>query len=132
MKNADLWASYQSYTKDATEFARKIAFAAAAICWFFKNDSGQFPTNITWALLFVVGFFAADLLQSLIAALVYRRWIHNEEHKRFAASGNIEGDYEKPRWLDYPAFTCFCLKLALLLLGYLFIARELWTRQGMA
>lgn len=125
MKNAELWEQYKSYTRDATEFARKIGFAAAAICWFFKTDSG-FPVAITWALLFVVGFFVFDVLQSLSAALIYRKWLHKAEARRFAETGGIEGDYQKPRWLDYPAFTFFCLKLFLLFLAFVSISLELW------
>ena len=37
MKNRDLWASYEFYTSELTKYSRQLAFAAAAICWFFKK-----------------------------------------------------------------------------------------------
>ncbi|MBN1182230.1 MAG: hypothetical protein JXB49_08080 [Bacteroidales bacterium] len=46
MKLSELWDQYQRYTKDVTEYSRKLAFAVAAICWFFKSDSVTFPVNI--------------------------------------------------------------------------------------
>ena len=130
MTNAELWSQYQGYTRDATEFGRKIGFAAAAICWFFKDDHAGFPLSILWALLFVVGFFAADLLQSLSAAVVYRKWLHKEESRRLAEKETIEGEYKKPRKLDYPAFTFFWIKMFFLFLAYSSIGCELWTRQA--
>ena len=32
MKNAELWASYETYTKEVTANARRLGFAAVAIC----------------------------------------------------------------------------------------------------
>ena len=128
MTNAELWDQYQRYTRDATEFGRKIGFAAAAICWFFRNDAGAFPAPIVWALLWLVGFFVADLLQSLVSAAVYRVWIQRQETKRKAETGTIQGEYRKPRKLDYPAYTFFWIKMLFLFLAYLSIGHELWTR----
>jgi len=88
--NAEIWSQYQSYTKDATDFARKLGLGGAAT--------------------------------------VLRVWMHGQEQQRFEESGTIAGDYEKPRWLDYPAYTLFWTKLAFLLVAFIFISGQLLSR----
>lgn len=129
MKNSELWAQYDGYTKDLSANCRKIAFGAAAICWFFKSPDVIFPPAIIKALGFTVAFFMADILQYFTAAIVLRLWIRHQEKKLWATEQTIEGDYEKPFWLDFPAFTLWWFKVILLLITYIFIGMQLLGAQ---
>ena len=125
MKNQELWKQYEDYTKELTGNARKLAFAAAAICWFFKASDDKFPTLILFALSFVVLFFMADILQFFCGALMLRLWTRKQEKLKHKKTGTIEGDYDKPAWLDHPSFGLWCLKIIALFLSFLFIGLHL-------
>lgn len=118
MKNSELWGQYKQYTEDLTTNSRKLAFIAGGLCWFFKDDKGVFPVLILITLLLLVLYFAFDLLQYFTAALFYRQWIRAAETERYNNTGTLDGDYEKPAWLDRPAFTCWCVKTIILLIIY--------------
>ena len=129
MKNKDLWDQYQRYTEDLTINSRKLAYVAGGLCWFFKSEDGTFPAMILLALLFLVLFFFFDLLHNLLAAVVYRIWIRLHEEKKYKETGTIEGEYDKPVWLDRPAFTCWCFKNVVLLLTYVFLGWHIFNIQ---
>jgi len=118
MKNEDLWNQYMEYTQDLTANCRKLAFAAAALCWFFKTKDHQFPSLILKALAFTVAFFLANILQYFLAALFLRFWTRRQEKAKWKQNQTLEGEYDKPAWLDYPAFTMWWAKIILLLLAY--------------
>jgi len=128
MKNSEVWDQYKAYTKDITEVSRKLGFAGAAICWILKTPQGIFSNSVLWALAFIVAFFISDILQSLSGALLLRYWIRSEEIKIWEANSTLDGEYLKPVWLDYPSFTFFLLKVFSLLVGFIFIAVEIFKR----
>lgn len=121
MKNAELWAAYRSYTEELTKLSRQLAFAAAAICWFFKREPVAFPSAIIWSLSFVVLFFLFDLLQFFVSAHVHRLWTRREEERQWRESNSIDGEYEKPWYLDRPAFVLFNAKIVSLLLAFVML-----------
>lgn len=118
MKNDELWRQYQEYTADLTNNARKLAFAAGAIAWFFKEEGNAFPKSILIAIGFLVLFFICDILQFIFGALMIRWWTRKEEKKRYKETESIEGEYDKPAWLDYPSCTLWYLKIIFLLLTF--------------
>jgi len=128
MTNKEVWEHYKDYTRDITEFSRKLAFAAAGICWFFKTQENTFPTMVLWALMFLVTFFVTDILQALLAAILLRWWIRKEEKAKWRKTKSIEGDYLKPAWLDVPAFVMFLAKTVSLLATFACIGAELVSR----
>ena len=130
MKNKDLWKQYEDYTKDLTTNCRKLGFAAAGICWFFKTATYTFPKPIMIALGCIVSFFIADILQFLFGSLFIRFWTRSQEKVKWKQSNTIEGDYEKPAWLDYPAFTMWWIKIICLLFGYIFIGIQIFTARS--
>lgn len=126
MKNNDLWKQYDEYTKALSENARKLAFAAAAISWFFKTQENTFPSNILVALLFIIAFFMADIMQYFSASLLLRCWTRKEEKKKYYETKTIEGDYDKPAWLDIPSFSFWVIKILSLSVGYFFIGKHIF------
>ncbi len=121
MTNKELWVQYKEYTTELTSNARKLAFAAGAITWFFKDKDNIFPKSILFAIGFLVLFFICDIVQFFFGAVMIGWWTRNEEKKKHEETGSIEGEYDKPAWLDYPSRTCWYLKIVFLLLAFTFI-----------
>ena len=128
MKTTNLWNDYVFYTRDVTEHGRKLAFATAAICWFFKTPQVTFPTHILWSLAFVVCFFFLDILQYFSAGLLVGYWTRRQEKKMWKENGTIDGDIEKPAWLDKPAFVMFIFKMVFLMASFFCLACEFYLR----
>lgn len=126
MKNADLWKQHEEYTASLSANCRKLAFASAAIGWIFKTPEGYFPGLILASLGFTIAFFLVDILQYLLAALFLRFWTQHQEAKRWKQTNTIDGDYDKPRWLDWPAFVCLLAKVTFLLVAYALIIGHVW------
>ena len=121
MKNKEIWEKYTNFTKDLSDNARNLAYAAAGLSWAFKLESGQFPPAVITALRFVIVFFLADMLQYVSGALFVKLWMRFQEKKMFNRTGSIEGEYNQPDWLDYPPFTFWVIKIFSLLVAYLYL-----------
>ncbi|WP_305907805.1 hypothetical protein Q9L42_013900 [Methylomarinum sp. Ch1-1] len=121
MNNSEAWSHYKDYVNDLNEFSRKLGFAGSAICWVLKDSNGNFPKYVLVALACFVFFFIADVLQKFIGALLHRWWIRKREVELWTEIQSIEGEYLKPGWLDKPPFTFFVLKIAFLLIAFVFL-----------
>ena len=62
-----------------------------------------------------------DVMQYLVSAFCLRFWIYHEEGKQWKETQSIDGEYNKPKWIDRPAFTFFIAKIICLVLTYIFI-----------
>ncbi|RBP41430.1 hypothetical protein DES53_107262 [Roseimicrobium gellanilyticum] len=131
MTGKELWAQYQVYTRDLTEHGRTLGFAGVGICWLFKDGEFTFPLLVYVSLSAFVSYFICDILQPLLGALSLKRFTEKEEERLKTTTNTIEGEIEKPRSVDRPAYTCFLLKTAFLVTGFLIVgaelARRLWT-----
>lgn len=119
-----LWESYKNYSRDLTEHARKLAFAAAAICWFFRSPNITFPPAILWSLGLLVVYFILDVTHYLWGTMRVRRFLRSQEDKLFKKTGNVSGTIEVPRSLDDPIFKVFCAKAFTLLASLIMLAVE--------
>ena len=128
MKLSEVWKTYDFYTEKLTEQGRKLAFAIAAICWFFKTPEVTFPQDILLSLVFVVSFLLFDVLQYLIGALLTGGWARSREKKMWKEKGTVEGEIDKPAWLDKPVKGLFLLKNASLLFSGWFLISEFFSR----
>ncbi|BBO80212.1 hypothetical protein DSCO28_07780 [Desulfosarcina ovata subsp. sediminis] len=115
----------EEYTEKLTDIARKLGFAAAATCWFFRSDGNIFPDPILAALVSVVIYFICDVMQFFLGAIMLRLWTRHMEKLAWATSATIDGDYDKPAWLDYPRFCMWCMKVLFLLMSFAFIGYHL-------
>jgi hypothetical protein len=125
MTNKELWESYAFYTGELTRLSRQLAFAAAAICWFFRTAEGTFPLVVLFSLGSVVVFFCCDLLQYLVAVHILRWWTRQKEKEMWECKQTIAGEYEKPAWLDAPAFVLFNLKITALISAFVGLGVEI-------
>ncbi len=130
MTNSDLWASYDNFTKDLSDNARKLAFAAAAIAWVFKGPDNTFPPLIRFSFGFIILFFVFDILQYFLGAILLKSWTEDQEKKKFRETGKIEGEYNKPKKLDKPSFKCMVVKTVALLVGYCFLGFHIFFFQA--
>jgi hypothetical protein len=118
MKSKEHWQQYKEYTQELTANCRKLAFAAAAICWLFRSSEYQFPQLILWALGLIIAFFICDILQYLIAAVLLKKWLEEREQISWEQHGMIENDDDKPKSLDVPAYRLWKAKIGFLLASY--------------
>ena len=128
MKNSEVWAHYDDYTKGLTALGRQLGFGAAAAAWVLKLPEGAFTSRLLAALGLTVAFFVIDILQGLSAAVPLRVWLYRREHQVFRATGSIEGEYHKPRSLDSVPFALFLAKFLILLTAYGFLGYEILNR----
>jgi len=128
MKTEKLWDEYQYYTRDVTENSRKLAFAVAAICWFFRTPESMFPPAILWSLALLVCFFVSDVLQYLSAAFTLRKFLEHQEEKHYLKTGALPQEVTKPRWVDYPATFFFIVKTLFLLGSFVALGTEFYWR----
>lgn len=125
-----LWTQYQEYTESHTEHARKLAFADAVVCWFFKSPDVTFPPAVLGALTLLVVFFALDLMHYFVGALCVKTFAEAQEHEIFSATNQLTGDedVQKPRSVDKPAFVLWILKTLALLASFAFLGTEFGFR----
>lgn len=128
MKNKDLWQAYTEYTFETTKHARQLAFAGAAICWFFRSPEVTFPRLIMVALLVFVLYFVVDIVQYITAAVKIRDWTLAEEKRQWEESDTIDGEYHKPASLDYWPYRLFVAKLVVLLAAFMALGAEFVRR----
>lgn len=121
----ELWKQYQDYTKEVSTNLRVLGFGVIGISWVFKGEDLTFPLAIRWALLLAVAYFLLDMLQYFITALIYRFWLYKEEDNRINAGESIDGEVDKPRWLDNFAFIAWCVKFPVLFFSYLAVSIHL-------
>ncbi len=118
MNNADAWSSVEFYSSELTKFARQLGFAAAALCWLFRESSDGLPRPASVALVLLVLFFIFDILQFFVSFHVHRKWMYEAEAEMLAEQNTLDGDYQKPQKLDKPAFLLFNAKIAALTLAF--------------
>ena len=113
----ELWARYVQYIQESSANLRVLGFAAAVICWTFKEGDFIFPPLIYWALLLIIISFAADVCHGLVGAMVLKRFIESQEVNGIGGDDRIM----KPRRVDLPALVLFWIKQISLILSYLLI-----------
>jgi hypothetical protein len=124
----DVWAEYKENTGVLSENARKLGFAGAAICWFFKSSVATFPGKISVSLAFIVFFFFFDMLQYLFSVVLLRTWAKRKEKILKFNNLSLDTPVEKPEWLVRPPFSLFLLKLLFLLAAFVFLILEFGSR----
>jgi hypothetical protein len=123
-----LWEEYQHYTRDLTEHSRKLAFAVAAICWFFKTPEITFPPAILWSLALLVCFFVFDVLHYFVGAFTVRFFLEYHEKAHYGETGELPKEIFKPRWVDRPATFFFVIKTLFLLCSFGALGTEFYYR----
>ncbi|HEX8693108.1 MAG TPA: hypothetical protein VF746_11850 [Longimicrobium sp.] len=115
---------FQRSTK-VSDIVRQLAFAGIAIIWLFKSEVRGVPRVpdelLTAGFLIIVGL-ALDLFQYVSAAILWGTFARYKERKGVAAGDS----FVAPAWINWPALTCFCLKIVFILGAYVVIGRFLY------
>ena len=129
MKNREAWSNCETYSKGLTDFSRKLAFASAAICWYFHDSNYSFPPRINVALFLLMVYFVGDVLQYFVAFHKWRQWILSEESAIQEKGERLEdAEFDIPANLDKWPFRLFLTKIFILLFSFIFIASEFASR----
>lgn len=99
----------------------------------FKSSEYIFPKMIYGAFIFFIAFFLLDILQGVAGAICIKIFTERQEAKMFEATGSIEGNIAKPKWLDWPSFVLFILKVLSLLIAFIIIGfylHQKWVIAG--
>jgi len=124
MNITDVWNEFKQNTREVTESSRKIAFAAAAICWFFKTDNASFPKYIQLSLVFIVLYFIFDILQFLVSVISLKKWATRKEAILLLQKMPLDSPIIKPKWITKYPYWLFLTKLIFLAAAFVFIILE--------
>ncbi len=135
MRRSDYRAVYGQYSTRASDVARQLCFAGFGIIWIFKageESSLSFPHELlTPALCFAIGL-AADLLQYVAASVIWgvKHWrLERECASTFKRLGyRPDPNLLHSRFLKYPQFFFFWVKLISTLLGYSWLISYVFGR----
>jgi len=126
MTNKEVWQHYAEYTDRVTSVARKLGFAAVAVIWVIGGRNVNIEGLLRYSLFIIAVFFVIDLLQFFVGSLILRFWIRKQEKQFHRKDSTIEGDYQKPSWIDTPTFILWLLKIITLLICYILIGLSLF------
>jgi hypothetical protein len=123
--------TYYFYTGKASDISRQLAFAAIAVIWLFKKDTGgtqlTIPVDLVLPGIFVVSALAVDLLQYCLGAIIWYLFYRSKEKKNVSETENIDHS----EWLDRPINFLFWAKVVLVALAYYYILLFLLRVFGM-
>jgi hypothetical protein len=109
--------SYYELTGKASDAVRQLAFAGIAVIWVFKTGDGaavKVPDALLLPGLLLVAALFADLLQYVIAALLWGRFARTRERRGVLPGDEVEAD----RAINWPALALYYLKIVLVLSAY--------------
>jgi len=122
-----IWKRYSYETEQVTKSCRQLGYAAAAISWFYREQSGGFPALIWWALVAVVTYFWFDLMQFIVSALVIKKFCQAKEDEIKAKGPLVDTDVDQPKWLDWPSFGGWVAKAVSLSVAYALIGFHVFS-----
>ena len=124
--------TFYEFSGKASDVSRQLAFAAIAVIWLFKSDApGGGHLTIPRALILpgalIVTALAADLLQYIMASLIWRIYYRYLEKKRVPP----DVDTQHSPWLEIPITALFWIKVFLVIAAYIFILLFLLSAFGL-
>jgi hypothetical protein len=108
---------YYELTGKASDAVRQLAFAGIAVIWVFKTGDGdavKVPDALLLPGLLLVAALFADLLQYVLAALLWGWFARREERRGILPDDEIEAD----RAINWPALVLYYVKIVLVLSAY--------------
>lgn len=126
MKLSGYREAYEWYSGKASDVARQLALAGIGVVWVFSLESGgtkSVPQTLRQPLFLFCIALLSDLIHYVVAAISWGSF-HRRHEKTLVRIG-ADPDLEASRWMNYPGFVLFGLKIVsviagfVLLLGYL-------------
>ncbi|HCE59209.1 MAG TPA: hypothetical protein DER09_15580 [Prolixibacteraceae bacterium] len=120
MKLSEYKQDYYTFTGKLSDINRQIAFAGIALIWIFKKNDGEnliICYELVLPAILLAIALGSDIMQyiyqSITWAIFYRYFekrINNDDTEIYA-----------PSILNYPSWFFFIVKVALVLIAYIFI-----------
>lgn len=133
MKLSDYKATYRDYSAKASDNLRYVAFAGIGIIWLFHGGGdkeiafpARLPAGLLKPLLFFVAGISFDILQYVLATLIWKYYFRKLERKAKRSGAGRDTEYKHSPWLPAPIDFCFYSKMATVVCGYVFLAAFLW------
>lgn len=130
MKLSEARDAYYTHSGNASTCARQLAFAGVAVVWIFNdkipNQPISLPRVLTIVVLALVATLAFDLLQYILASLMWGAFARGHEKNSESHRRHDDPDVDVPAWINWPALFCFWLKLVSLVVAYGLLASYLW------
>lgn len=120
MKLNESLTTYRELSGKASDVARHLAFAGIAVVWIFKTGnatSPKIPSELIPPVTLCVGALACDLLQYVTGALIWGAF-HRINEKR---NHREDDDVPASPKLNWPALTFYWVKLAMVIIGYVYL-----------
>jgi hypothetical protein len=114
--------TFYTYSGKASDICRQLAFAAIAVIWIFKTDTGgrlTIPTDLVLPGTLVVLSLALDLMQYCLGTVIWYFFYRHHEKLRTPEDHEIKHSL----WLDGPIHLVFWLKVLCVLIAYFLILR---------
>jgi hypothetical protein len=114
----------------ASDVCRQLAFAAIAIIWLFKRDTGSglaIPSELIFPGVLVVAALGLDLLQYCWSAVTWYFFYRSLEERGVAETEEVRHSV----WLERPISLIFWIKVALVIATYCFILAFLLRALGL-
>ena len=118
IKITKAWEQFTSEVIELSNNARLIGLGGIGVCWLFKKDLFVFPKSIYYAIGFFVTYFILDILTNFIGFIGRQIWLINEEKYK-------EIEVDEPPLIGYMQFSTVILKIIALIIGFLFIGKEI-------
>jgi hypothetical protein len=119
--------AYEYYSGKASDIARTLSLSGIAVIWVLRETTSSAPflsPALYWPGIFFVGALAADLLHYVYGAIVWGVFHRRQELRGLAR----DVEFKAPRWVNWPTFTFFSLKLLLVGIGYALLLTHLIAR----
>jgi len=120
MKLSEYKQDYYTFTGKLSDINRQIAFAGIALIWIFKRNDVENVVIchqlVLPAILLAIAL-GADISQYIYQSITWAIFYRYHEKR----TDNDDAEVSAPSILNYPSWMFFIIKVALVLIAYLFI-----------
>jgi hypothetical protein len=119
MKVKDCRESYYYNSGKASDICRTLGFAGLALIWAFRVTTVKgtiIPNNLRWSGILLVAGLGFDFLQYVVGTVVWGVYHRFKEQRT-----SKDEEFLAPRWINYPANSCFVLKQITIGIAYILL-----------
>lgn len=120
MKLQDYRETFYTFSGKASDFNRQLGFAAIALIWLFKKETGgqiTVPGELILPGILVVGSLTLDMLQYCVASAIWHTFYRCKEK----AGVSEHAELQHSVWLERPITALFVLKILCIVIAYVLI-----------
>ncbi len=121
---------YAFYTGKASDIVRQLAFAAIALIWIFRGNTGtHLPRDLLVVAILIVVALVCDLVQYIVGSVLWGNFERSKEAELLAAGGLDErAEFDYPAGINLWTARLFHAKWVLLAAAYVVLGVALGRR----